>query len=154
MVDEGDGDLAGLDADLLLAVLIDHVVLAVRPCPARLAVANVRAREVLQLEGDVLGDVPRPRSLAKTGDEPAAAAERAGVLFEGWQQLDESVAEAGDQVRRVVLERPEVDEHPDDGLAGPVVGAAEDAGLDDPQIGPRAGVRLYPVAGRDASVEP
>ena len=65
VVDERDGHLAGLEADLLLAVLEDAVVLAGRAGRARLAVADVGPREVLELEGDVLGDVAHPRPLAQ-----------------------------------------------------------------------------------------
>ena len=60
VVDERDGDLAGLDPDRLLAVLVDHVVAAVLAGAAGLAVADVGAGEVLELEGDVLGDVAGP----------------------------------------------------------------------------------------------
>ena len=66
-------------------------------------------------------------------DEAAAAAERAGVVLEGRQEVDERVGEARDLVRRELLEDAEVDDHPDDRLAGPVVGAAQDAGLEDPE---------------------
>ena len=65
VVDEADGHLAGLEADLLLAVLVDAVVLADLTRRPGLAVAHVSAREVLELERDVLGDVPGPRPLAK-----------------------------------------------------------------------------------------
>ena len=44
-----------------------HVVLAVRAGRARLAVADVGAGEVLQLERDVLGDVAQPRAVARAG---------------------------------------------------------------------------------------
>ena len=131
VVDEGDGDLAGLDPDALLAELVDHVVAAVLAGAPRLAVADVGAGEVLELEGDVLGDVAHPRAVAEPRDEAAAAAEAAGVVLEARQQADEGVGEARDLVRREVLEDAEVDDHPDDRLAGPVVRAAQDAGLDD-----------------------
>ena len=75
VVDEPDGRLAGLDPDLLLAVLEDHVVAAVLAGAAGLAVADVGAGEVLELERDVLGDVPDPGALAEPRDEPAAPAE-------------------------------------------------------------------------------
>ena len=65
MVDEGDGHLPGLEPDLLLAVLEDAVVLAGRAGRAGLAVADVGAGEVLELERDVLGDVPDPRPVAE-----------------------------------------------------------------------------------------
>ena len=131
VVDEGDGDLAGLDPDVLLAVLVDDVVAAVLAGAPGLAVADVGAGEVLELEGDVLRDVAHPRAVAEPRDEAAAPAEAAGVVLEARQQADEGVGEARDLVRREVLEDAEVDDHPDDRLAGPVVRAAEDPGLDD-----------------------
>ena len=133
VVDERDGHPAGLEPDGLLAVLEDAVVLAVRAGRARLAVADVGAGEVLELERDVLGDVAGPGPVAQPRDEAAAPAERAGVVLEGRQERDERVGEAGELVRRVLLEDAEVDEHADDRLAGPVVRAAQDARLEDPQ---------------------
>ncbi len=139
VVDERDGHPARLEPDRLLAVLVDAVVLAVHAGRAGLAVADVGAGEVLELEGDVLGDVAGPGALLEPGDEAAAPAERAGVVLEGRQQRDERVAEARDPVGRELLEDAEVDEHPDDRLARPVVRAAQDAGLEDAQRGQRRG---------------
>ena len=133
MVDEGDGDLAVLDPYVLLAVLVVHVVAAVLADRPGLAVADVRAGEVLELQRDVLGDVASPRPLAETGDEATPAAEGAGVVLEARQQLDQRLGEAGDLVARELLERPEVDEHPHDRLARPVVRTAEDPRLEDPE---------------------
>ena len=87
---------AGLEADGLLAVLVDDVVLAVLAGRPGLAVADVGAGEVLELERDVLGDVADPGAVAQAGDEAAAPAERAGVVLEGRQQRDERVGEARD----------------------------------------------------------
>ena len=67
VVDEGDGHPAGLEPDLLLAVLVDAVVLAGRAGGARLAVADVGAGQVLELERDVLGDVADPRARRAAG---------------------------------------------------------------------------------------
>ena len=142
VVDERDRDLAGLDADCLLAVLVDDVVVAVLAGASRLAVADVGAGEVLELEGDVLGDVAGPGAFLEPRDEAAAAAEGAGVVLEARQEVDQGVGEARDLVGRELLEDAEVDHHPDDRLAGPVVGAAEDARLDDPEG------RLRAVLGR------
>ena len=111
VVDQGDRHPAGLDPDVLLAELVDDVVLAVRAGRPGLAVADVGPGQVLELERDVLGDVTGPRPLAQPGDEAAAPAERAGVVLERRQQLDEAVDEAGDLVRRELLEDAEVDEH-------------------------------------------
>ena len=100
VVDQGDRHPAGLEPDRLLAVLVDAVVLADRPGRARLAVADVGAGQVLELERDVLGDVAHPRPVAQPGDEAAAPAERAGVVLERRQQRDERVGE----VRAAVLD--------------------------------------------------
>ena len=131
VVDQGDGDLAGLDPDGLLAELVDHVVLAGDAGAPRLAMADVGAGEVLELERDVLADVAGPRPLAEPGDEPAAPAEAAGVVLEAGQEVDEGVDEARDLVAREILEDAEVDDHPDDRLAGPIVRATQDPGLAD-----------------------
>ena len=135
MVHERDGHPPRLDADLLLAVLEDHVVPAGLAGAARLAVTDVRPREVLELERDVLGDVARPRPLPESRDEPAPATEAAGVILERGQHLRERVREARDLVARELLEDAEVDDLADHGLAGPVVRPAEDARLEDPQGG-------------------
>ena len=52
----------GREPDRLLAELVDDVVLAGRAGAAGLAVADRRAREVLELQRDVLRDVARPTS--------------------------------------------------------------------------------------------
>jgi len=134
VVDEGDGHPAGLHADRFLAVLVDDVVLPRRTCGARLAMADVGAGEVLELQGDVLGHVARPRPVAEPGDEAAAPAEGAGVVLEGRHQGYERVDEPRNRVRRVPLQAAEIDEQPDDLLARPVVRSAEDAGLEDPKV--------------------
>ena len=139
VVDQADGHPAGLEPDLLLAVLVDAVVLADRSGGARLAVADVRAGKVLELERHVLGDVAGPGPVAQPGDEPAAPAERAGMVLERRQQRDEGVGEARQLARRVLLQDAQVDEQPDDGLARPVVRSTEHARLEDPQGRGRTG---------------
>ena len=141
VVDEGDRHPAGLEPDRLLAVLVDAVVLAGRAGRPRLAVADVGPGQVLELERDVLGDVADPRPLAQPGDEAAAPAERAGVVLERRQQRDQRVGEVREQVGRVLLEDAEVDQQPDDRLARPVVGTAQDARLEDAQGRRRPGRR-------------
>ena len=63
------------------------------------------------------------------------------MVLQGRQEPDERVGEAGQEVRRELLEDAEVDEHPDDRLARPVVRAAQDARLEDPEVGGRLGSR-------------
>ena len=61
VVDQRDGHPAGLEPDLLLAVLEDARCSGRRaPAAARLAVPDVGAGQVLELERDVLGDVTGP----------------------------------------------------------------------------------------------
>jgi hypothetical protein len=78
VVDESDGHLACLEPDRLFLVLVDAVVLAVDAGRAGLPVADVGAGEILELEGDVLGDMAGPGPLLEAGDEAAAPPERAG----------------------------------------------------------------------------
>ncbi len=137
VVDQGDRHPAGFQPDRLFAVLVDAVVLADGSGGARLAVADVRAGEVLEFERHVLGDVAGPRPLAEARDEAAATAQRAGVVLERRQQRDQRVGEPRKLVRWVRLENAKVDEQADDRFARPVVRAAQHAGLEDPQRGRR-----------------
>ena len=140
--------------DALLPVPVDHVVAAGVAGAARLAAVHVRAGLPLQLDRDVLGDVSRPRALAEALAEAAPAAERAGMLRDPGQHLEEAVDEAGDRVRGPVLERPEVDEEPDRRVVGPEVRAAEDLGLDDLQVGRERALVLYRLPLRAMPIRP
>ena len=143
VVDESDGDPAGLETDLLLAVLVDHVVAPLGPGRAGLAVARLGAGEVLELECEVLGDVSHPRPLAQAADEATPPPERAGVVLERRHHPDKRIGEVRDRVAGPAFEVAEVDEHAHDRLGRPVVRAAEDAALEDPQRGAGA----LPVGG-------
>jgi hypothetical protein len=68
---------------------------------------------LLELQGDVLGDVAEPGALAQPLDEAALASARAGVLGQPGQQAEQPVDEAREGVGGVVLERAEVDEQVD-----------------------------------------
>ena len=142
VVDEADGQASGLDPDLLLAVLEDDVVAAVVAGAARLAVADVRAGEVLELQRQVLGHVAGPGAVAQPGDEAAAPAERAGVVLQGGDQRHQRVHEPRDPVGRPLLEHAQVHDLADHGFAGPVVGAAHDARIHDLQGWRGAGARV------------
>ena len=83
----------------------------------------------------MLGDVPEPRPVGQALEEPAGAAKGAGVIAEARQEVDQRVVEAGQGVRRPVLQRAEIDQHPDGRFVGPEVGPPEDLGLEDLQIG-------------------
>ena len=116
--------------------------------------AHVRAGEVLELEGDVLGHVAGPGPVAQPGEEAAAAPEGAGVVLEARQRLDQGLDEARDPVARELLEHAEVHDLADHGLLCPVVRAAQDAGLEDAQGGLGAGFPRRVAARRDAGRAP
>ena len=72
VVDQADRQGAGGQADLLVDVPVDDVVLPRDAGAAGLAAADVVAGLLLQLQGDVLGDVPQPGALLEPLEEPAA----------------------------------------------------------------------------------
>src|SRR4029079_4836415 len=111
----------------------DDVVLALAARRSGLAVVDEGAGQVLQLERDVLRDVAPPRAVLEARDEAAAAVQRAGVVRQGRDPLEQPIDEARDLVRRVVLEDAQLDEQLHDRGTRPVVRAAQDAGLEDLQ---------------------
>ena len=113
VVDEPDGELPGLEPNLLLAVVVDDVVLTRAPGAARLPSAGRRAGLALELDRDVLGDVAEPRALLQTLQQAARLAQRARLVLQPRQHLGQRAVEALDGVRRPVLERTEVDEQAD-----------------------------------------
>ena len=133
VVDECHRHPARLEPDGLLAVLVDAVVLTRLAGAAGLAMSDVGAGQILELERDVLGDVTRPRAVAQARDEASTAAERAGVVLERGQQRDQGVTEVRDQVGRVLFEHAQIDQQTDDRLARPVIRAPQDARLEDAQ---------------------
>src|SRR6478609_7612636 len=135
MVDEAHRELARRDADGLVGVAVDDVVVAGSALDrAGLAAAGVVAGQGLQLERDVLGDVTEPRALVEALDEAATTPERARVTLEPGNELDELVREAWQRDGGVVLEAPEVDDEVDGRLVGPDVRSAVDPGLEDLQV--------------------
>ena len=81
VVDQPDGELAGRQPDRLVGVGEDHVVLTADALHlTRLAAAHVVADRLLQLQGDVLGDVTQPGALVQPLHEPAAPTAAAGVV--------------------------------------------------------------------------
>ena len=133
VVEEAHGELAGGDADVFLGVGVDDVVDAALAGAARLAAGDLGAGQVLQLQGDVLDDVPHPGAFAHALQEPARLADGAVVLVETGQQLGEVLVEAGDLVGRPLLQLADVDLQQDGRHAGPDVGPAEDGGIADLQ---------------------
>ena len=71
----------------------------------------------------------------------SGTAQRAGVVLQAGEQLDQAVHEPGDRVRRPVLEGAEVDQQPDRGVVRPVVRPSEDLRLDDAQVWSQGGLR-------------
>jgi len=142
VVDQPHGQAAGGQPDLLVAVAVDHVVLARLAGPAGLAPPLLAAGLPLELEGAVLGDMPQPGALAQPLHEPAPAADPAGVVDQPGEQGEQVVGERRDRVRGEGLQRPEVDQQVDGLVVRPVVGPAVDPGLQDLEIRPGAEVGL------------
>ena len=135
VIEEPDGELAGRQPDLLLVVAVDHVVIAGRACAAGLAPGRGGTRLALELERDMLGDVPHPGAIAEALDEAARVVERAPVVVKTRQEIDQCVIEGRYGVRGPVLEGTEVDEQADRRVVRPVVGAAQHLALEDLEIG-------------------
>ena len=124
VVDQPDRQLAGGQADRLVVVGVDHVVATALALDlAGLAAPHVVADRLLQLQGDVLGDVADPGALVQPLDEPAAPAAAAGVVGQAGQPLDQRVGEAGQLVGGEVLQDAEVDDQLDRRLVVPHVRA-------------------------------
>jgi len=134
MVDETNGELPRLDADGLLPVAVDHVVPAGLPGAPRLAPRDVRTRFPLELERHVLGDVAEPGPVDEALAETASPTEGARVLGDAGKERQEAFVESRDLVGRPLLQRSQVDQHPDARLVGPIVGTAEYLRLEDLQI--------------------
>ena len=135
VVDQPHGEAARRQADALVDVPVDDVVLTVLAGAARLAPADVVAGLLLQLQGGVLGDVTEPGALLEPLEEAAAVAPRARVPGDAGQRVEQPVDEPGQGVGREVLERTEVDDQVDRRLEGPHVRTAVDAGLQDREVG-------------------
>ena len=135
VIDQPDGEAARRKPHVLLAVAVDHVVLAGLARLAGLASGDRATRLVLELEGDVFGDVAQPGALPHSLQEPPWTVERAAVLLEPWEEVDQGLVEGRQRVRGPGFERPEVHQQPDGGLVGPEVGTAQDLGFEDAQVG-------------------
>ena len=123
-------EIAGGFGDPLLLVLVDDVIAARRAFAARLAEHDLRAGDLLQLDGDVLEHVaePRPAVLVQTPHEAAFGAEGAGVAVQARNRREEPCVEAVDPGARPLLELAEIDGQADDREAsiqtGPTIDAA------------------------------
>ena len=110
-VEQREAQPAGLEAHVLLLVLVDDVVVARRVRRAGLAEGDRLAGHVLQLDGDVLEDVAHPGALAlgEPPDEPARLAVGAAVLVQPGQRRDQRVGEGRPELARgPLLQRAEV----------------------------------------------
>ncbi len=132
--DQAQPQLGGLQTHHLLLVAEDHVILAARQVvAARLAVADRRAGEALELDRHVLQHVaePGPLLLGHAAHEAARLAVGAGVLAQRGDRRQQRVDEAGEPGGRIVLELAEVDAQADHLAQGVEVGATVDAGIQD-----------------------
>jgi len=93
------------------------------------AVAHRRARERLQFERHVLEDMPHPRTGTKPLKEAAALADRAAMLDQRRQPGHEPVIEAGQRVRRKILQPAEVHRDLENRKRCPLVRAAQNLEL-------------------------
>ena len=101
-----------------------HLVDAVLRGLPRPAETDGRARQALELEGDVLQDVRLVRPSPEPLEEPAALADAAAMLDHRRQPGHQPLVEPGKFVGRRILERTEIDPRLEDGEIGPDVGPA------------------------------
>ena len=135
VIDQTDGDAPGCEPDLLLPIPVDDVVAPRSARASGLPPVDLRARLALQLDRDVLRDVAGPRALDQPFAEPSGVSSRARMLSDAGKRVEQGLCEALDRVGRPELERAEVDEQLDRRLVGVVVGPAEDALVDDREVG-------------------
>jgi hypothetical protein len=131
-LDELEGGAPGGEAHLLLVIGEHHVVDA-RPVLHRagLAACGAGAGQRLQLQRDMLGDVPQPSPLPQPSLEAAADPQRTAVPADPGQQLQEGVGEAGEAVGRIFLETAEIDLDADHRGVAEIMGPAIDPHLGD-----------------------
>ena len=148
VVDEPNGQLPGSQTHPLVLVAVDHVVAPrLTLDAARLSAAQVMAGLLLQLQGDVLGDVTQPGAFAQALDEATLDPARAAVILQRGEELEEPIGESVDRVGRIVLQHTEIHDQVDRRLIGPDVAAAIHAGLHDPQVGRDRARRGGPFGG-------
>ena len=114
------------EADRLLLVLEDDPVDPLLRGHAGPAVADRRAGQALQFQRDVLEDMGRVGPLVEPDEEPAPVPLAALVLDHRGQPRLQPVVEAGDGIRRGVLERPELHPGLDHRGIGPDVRTPQD----------------------------
>jgi hypothetical protein len=140
VIDQPNGQAAGLQPDSLLPVSVDHVVAAGIPRAPGLAPVHVSPGLPLEADGHVLGYVAQPRPVLQPLQEPSRAAQRARVVPEVGEELQEGFVEALERVRGPVLQRAQVDQQPDARVVRPVVRAPEHLRLQKAQVRRRPGL--------------
>ncbi len=111
VADDAQREVPRRQAHRLLDVAVDDVILPLRqPLAARLAEADRRAGEHLELDGDVLQHVPQPGSLVlfHPAHEAAVLAVGAAVLVERGDHLQQAIGEPRQLDRGEVLQLFEI----------------------------------------------
>ena len=111
--------------DLLVAGAEDHAVDAVPRGAAGLAEAGGHARQVQQLDDHMLEHMAHPGAFLQALQEAAALAHAAVVLDQRRQHRGQPVVEAGQPVRRPVLEFAQIQPDFERRTVGPHIGAAQ-----------------------------
>ncbi len=128
LIDQLQRILAGLEPDGLLLVDEKDVVDAWAPLHGpRLAATDRMAREGLEFQGHMLGDMAEPGSVTQPAFEPAGRMIAAAMAGEPGQQGHETIAEPGDLVGREGLQRSQIDLDADHRMVAVKVRAAVDA---------------------------
>ncbi|MDZ7748399.1 MAG: hypothetical protein U5K43_05785 [Halofilum sp. (in: g-proteobacteria)] len=129
-LDQLDGLAPRREAAGLVTVAVADVVDAGLVRVDGLAVADGEPDQVLQLDRDVLDDVPRPGAALDPLEEAAGPAHRAAMIMQRRDQLLEALDDAWDGVARLVLELPDVEAHVDGEVAAVVVRPPQGAVLE------------------------
>jgi len=142
MADQPQREIAGGEADRLLDVAVDHVIVAARQIlAARLAERHRRAHQSLQLDRHVLKHMAEPGApvLVHPPHEAARLAIGTGVLFQGGDQDEKAVREAGQPDGRIVFQLLQIHRQADRRPEGILVGTAIDPGFENLHVGLREG---------------
>jgi hypothetical protein len=113
MLNQSQREATGLQPDALLQKGVHDIIFALfAPRGAGLAVGHVDARQRLQFDGDMLGDVSQPRSFVKPPYEASRLAIRAAVCFERGNIPDEPVRELWQLRGGIFFQRFQVQRQP------------------------------------------
>jgi hypothetical protein len=142
MADQPQREIAGGEADRLLDVAVDHVIVAARQIlAARLAERHRRAHQSLQLDRDVLQHMAEPGAavLVHPPHETARLAIGTGVLLQGGDEDEKAVREAGEPDGRIVFQLLQIHRQADRRPERILVGTAIDPGFENLHVGLREG---------------